>query len=283
MDSIPKTLWIYWHEGFEKAPELVKLCHRSWQRLNPDYEFQSLSDENLSDYIVPGAGLQYFDELPLQKQANIIRKQLLVAYGGVWVDATLLCTRPLEDWLPRNFPNGFLVMGNNTVDTRLSNWFIAATPGNIFVTKWLEATLSYFSRSRSKTPPVGLRFIHKQILRSTRRGGIGLKFWTHPFAKQFWPYYPHYISHYLAAEVLANLGILEDSSLGESIFESPWGPFSLRGRANSYDGDPTQELLTELYSGSIPPMLKLNHRPSSIERQIFDPVVHLVEDWLQSK
>jgi len=36
-----------------------------------------------------------------------VRILLLHEFGGIWVDATLLCNRPLDEWLPSTMTEGF--------------------------------------------------------------------------------------------------------------------------------------------------------------------------------
>ena len=37
--GVPKTVWLYWEQGWDAAPELVRQCRRSWelrhQHVNP--------------------------------------------------------------------------------------------------------------------------------------------------------------------------------------------------------------------------------------------------------
>ena len=44
---LPRKIWILWLQGFENAPPLVKLCVKSWQRLNPDWSINLLTEDSL--------------------------------------------------------------------------------------------------------------------------------------------------------------------------------------------------------------------------------------------
>ena len=33
-----KTIWMYWHDGFENSPAITQECLKSWKKWNPDYE-----------------------------------------------------------------------------------------------------------------------------------------------------------------------------------------------------------------------------------------------------
>ena len=95
-----RKIWIYWHQGWEQAPSLVKQCRSSWARLNPDYEMHALDKNSLFDHIEFPAGIDINrKDLTIQKVAALGRLALLSKYGGVWTDATVMCARPLREWL----------------------------------------------------------------------------------------------------------------------------------------------------------------------------------------
>lgn len=104
-----KIIWQFWQQGLsDKTPRLVRTCLDSVKRHSNGYEVIVLSKETLNEYI---------DELPdfvwkkfgtggfdFPKIANLVRLQLLSAYGGVWLDSTIYLTKPLEaSWLKENF------------------------------------------------------------------------------------------------------------------------------------------------------------------------------------
>jgi hypothetical protein len=276
---IPKRIWIYWSQGLEKAPQIVKLCVESWRKLNPEYEVSILSDANLELFISPGEGLAHFDQLTIQKRSNIIRKQLLLKFGGVWVDATVLCIRPLREWLLSPATGGFILLKNDNPDRVVCNWFIAANQGNTFIEEWLRSTLDYFSRSKKAVPPAYLSRIHNHILASTKKGGWGLRFWTSHFGKRVWPAYPYFISHYLAAEILSKDFYADSTS---SIVGSSWGPWQLSRRVREYRGDQITDFIKDVTGEHAPPLMKLNHRASLPETQLVDSVTDQIWNWLES-
>jgi hypothetical protein len=76
--------------------------------------------------------------------SDILRIFLLREYGGVWVDATVYCNRPLDEWLHRAARKGFFAFANPTRTRPLSSWFIAAEAGNSLSEKWCARTISYW-------------------------------------------------------------------------------------------------------------------------------------------
>ena len=122
-----KIIWIYWHQGWKQAPDLVKQCNSSWIRLNPDYEIHALDQTSLFNHINFPKGVDIWrKDLTIQKIAALGRLALLSKYGGVWTDATVMCTRPLNEWLEEYYASLFFAFSNPGKDRLMSNWFIAA-------------------------------------------------------------------------------------------------------------------------------------------------------------
>jgi hypothetical protein len=77
--------------------------------------------------------------------ADQIRIELLHAHGGVWADATAMCARPLDDWLPERMGTGFFAFERPTPDRLIASWFLAASvPCNI-VAKWRASVAGYWT------------------------------------------------------------------------------------------------------------------------------------------
>jgi hypothetical protein len=85
------TLWLYW-EG--SKPPLVDLCIRSIQRHNPSARLIGPADVEA----MPGSDEVRAITRPLSPafRTNLLRVWLIRQYGGVWVDADTICTRPVE-------------------------------------------------------------------------------------------------------------------------------------------------------------------------------------------
>lgn len=273
--TLPKKIWMYWDSGPESSPELVKQCVESWRRLNPEYIVHFLSDQTVMDFIVPGAGLKGFETLPIQKRANFIRKQLIIHFGGIWVDSTVMCLRPLSQWLPPVPPLGFIVLRNYSADRLLCNWFIAGTKGNPFLQEWLTSTYIYFSQVKLQKPPRGYRVLHAVLLALTKRGGLAVRFWTSRFGTSY-PIFPSFIDHYLAGEILRKDHRFTDAIKTGSVFEGSWG----RGSFSPNHLRDGVAFLDALVAKNRPPLIKLNHRPGSHARQIVDPVAAQIWGWL---
>jgi hypothetical protein len=121
-------------------------CLKSWQRLNPSWTVQALTAETLPDYL-PADVLTRATETSLSEieaLSDRIRIELLARYGGVWVDATTMCARPLDEWLDAYTASGFFAFESPGPDRAIASWFLAAEKGNHIVDEWRHRTAAYW-------------------------------------------------------------------------------------------------------------------------------------------
>ena len=124
-----KTIWTCWFQGREAAPPLVQKCLRSWERNNLGWELRCLDATTIERYVTlePYVDL-HRQSLTAASLSDILRIFLLREFGGVWVDATLYCNRPLDDWMPNLMREGFFAFAEPAPSRPLSSWFLSAKP-----------------------------------------------------------------------------------------------------------------------------------------------------------
>lgn len=94
-----KTIWIYWHSGYDTAPEICKACYNSWVENNPEWTVIMLCDDNMEKYIPVREWNRISRHLTKNKQSDLIRLYLIGRYGGVYTDITNYCIAPIDHWL----------------------------------------------------------------------------------------------------------------------------------------------------------------------------------------
>ena len=151
------SIWFCWLQGIENAPELVKKCLES-QREAFGEEVTVLDESSytdyvtLPDYIVEKRKKGY---IPSALFSDMIRLELLIRYGGTWIDATVFASpkikedgsrcqkiwqkiRESELFIYRYFDKQGRVVG-------LSNWFIhAKEPGNPLLIEVRDSLYAYW-------------------------------------------------------------------------------------------------------------------------------------------
>jgi hypothetical protein len=141
-----KTIYIFWYQGFDSAPDIVKHCVKSWRRYNPEWNIVCLDKKNLNQYI-KSPEFAFITELNINLTAysDVVRAFLLKEHGGLWVDSTLFCNRPLDDWLSGFIEGGFFAFERPGPDRLLSSWFLYADSGSYIMRRWLEEVIKYYS------------------------------------------------------------------------------------------------------------------------------------------
>ena len=182
---ITKQIWMYWDQGWDHAPDLVKECKNSWIRLNPDYEMHTLDQTSLFDYIDFPVGIDIRrKDLTIQKVANLARLALLSKHGGVCADATLMCVKPLSEWIEEYYESQFFAFRNPGTDRLMSNWFIAAESENIILRRLYNQGTALGKVLLKKFG----RYWNKEIKTSLK--------WHSWFARKVLRIYPYFIFHY---------------------------------------------------------------------------------------
>ena len=152
IDNKPANkIWIYWHQGVDKAPELIKKCIKSIKYYESDKEVNVLSFDNISEYVdIPQ---HYYDLVNSEKMkiahfSDILRLYLLEKYGGTWIDATIYLTAPL----PKEITDSTFFAPRKDINTDneeniMSCFFIAAKKGAKNITALKSSLDLYWSEN----------------------------------------------------------------------------------------------------------------------------------------
>lgn len=97
-----KIIWQYWGQGInmDDLPEIIQICFQSVERYKGNYQIIRLTDETISDYIdLPDFVWNKRNNPQFTRTifSDLLRLALLTAYGGIWLDATILLTGSLPD------------------------------------------------------------------------------------------------------------------------------------------------------------------------------------------
>ncbi|WP_171239019.1 capsular polysaccharide synthesis protein [Ruegeria sp. HKCCA5763] len=151
---IPKTIWMYWDTGEADAPELVRHCIASWRSQNPDWDVRVLDATTVSDVVQMPLD---FGKVPIQAYSDLLRFRLLREHGGVWVDATTYCLRPLDHWLPMVAYRGFFAFIWIPTERwfiwpgmyrEIGTWFLASEPHGTVISLWEKYSFAYWDKRR---------------------------------------------------------------------------------------------------------------------------------------
>lgn len=133
--QIDNSIFIYWNQGYENAPLLVKKCIESIISFNRDKQVIILDKFNLHKYITLPERIIDLHNTGTIKEAqfsDIIRINLLLRYGGFWFDATIYQSAKVptficeKDFFMFNMPEG----KNEISPIVCSSWFIFSKRDN---------------------------------------------------------------------------------------------------------------------------------------------------------
>ena len=145
-----QPIFLYWHQGWDNVPEVVKACRNSWEERHKDnttYTIVPLCKQTVGEWLDACSEedrqkLQFFRwRLEHTSQAgslafytDYLRLMLTETHGGFWVDATVFCLRPFGTWLP---PADAALMPLSLSPDRLFEvWFIDNRAKDPLITQW---------------------------------------------------------------------------------------------------------------------------------------------------
>lgn len=129
----PRIIWFCWLQGIDNAPELVKRCYNSIVLNASDWEINVVTKENLGDFVeMDKVVLEKWKEGTITNAhfSDILRTELLIKYGGLWIDSTVLIVDELPDYIMKS--DIFMFTHSNPDDVTISynSWFIFSRPQN---------------------------------------------------------------------------------------------------------------------------------------------------------
>lgn len=94
------VIWVFWWQGEENAPDIVKACIKSIRKNANGHEVLVLSQHNYQNYVsLPEIVKKKHDENIIGHAfySDMIRLALLSEYGGMWIDATVFISQPIPE------------------------------------------------------------------------------------------------------------------------------------------------------------------------------------------
>lgn len=144
---IPNIIWTFWDT--EELPSFINQCVKSWEKHNPHFKVNVINKKNLYDYLDKDEAdyiinWKHIDNV--QKLADLIRLKLLLKYGGVWLDASIVAFKSF-DWIHneeieidgKKKPADCIVFTDGAEKNPIiHNWFIASVPNQRYIQEWYD-------------------------------------------------------------------------------------------------------------------------------------------------
>ena len=158
MNELPKyghthiysnKIFALWLQGEENIPKLTRVCLISVKFHCKNHEMIIITEKNLDKYIhIPNYILEKYKKGIITKPhfSDIIRIELLIKYGGTWVDASILMTDYEEKYFFKDLFFFSVLTDNYTAG---SSWFLTSEKGSPILRGTRDMMYEYWRYSNS--------------------------------------------------------------------------------------------------------------------------------------
>ncbi len=144
-------IWQYWESKDGSIPPLVQACLNSVEKYKGKCKRIFLTPENVKEYVnIP----QMFWDLKEKGKiktaffSDILRTCLLIQNGGIWIDATVLLTEELPDYITN--ADLFVFQNDLKIDLdglNMASYFISAKKDNKILKETLSTLIQYWKEN----------------------------------------------------------------------------------------------------------------------------------------
>lgn len=147
-----KTVWICWLQGMDNAPDLVKVCYESICKTLNDWNVIVITSENIYEYTsLPPYIIEKWNKGIISNThfSDILRLELLIRHGGLWIDSTVLCTGQVPKYMENSelFIYQCLKPGLDGHCILGSNWLIHSYSNNVILSAIRELLFEYWKKN----------------------------------------------------------------------------------------------------------------------------------------
>lgn len=133
-------IWVFWGQGLEKMPPLVKSCYKNLIKNNNNVQLIDMN--NVREFVqIPQVVYEKLEkrELSYTNFSDILRNTLLAQYGGLWIDSTI--------WFPHKMPEDvkgctFFSPHNRKDGTKWCGYAIGSNKKNSITFSFMRDTLT---------------------------------------------------------------------------------------------------------------------------------------------
>jgi len=141
-----KIFWC-WLQGTEKSPKLIRACLNSVKRNCKNHEIIIIRNENINKFVhIPPYILKKFQKnyIGFAHFADLLRLELLLKYGGTWIDSTVLITKYNHIFFKNDL---FFFQQHKYPWYAGSNWFISAEKESPILRTTLDMLYEFWARN----------------------------------------------------------------------------------------------------------------------------------------
>lgn len=144
------VIWVCWFQGIENAPDIVKTCFNSIKEHSSCFDIILITENNIKNYVnFPDYIYDKLNKGIISKThfTDLLRLNLLISYGGIWLDATVFLSKNIPDFIINS--DLFFFKCSNVEDGSFlpgSSWFISSKKNNPLLVKMYNILLKYWEK-----------------------------------------------------------------------------------------------------------------------------------------
>lgn len=131
-------VWICWFQGMEHAPAIVQKCYQSVKDNLTDREVVLITSDNMMKYVqFPDFIIEKWKkgQITHTHMTDLLRLEMLIKYGGMWLDATVFCSSKREEIPDFYFDSDLFIFqnlkpGRDGHSHMTSSWLMSAKSNN---------------------------------------------------------------------------------------------------------------------------------------------------------
>ena len=144
-------VWVCWLQGMENAPKPIQVCYEALKKNLLGNDIILITEQNIGKYIeFPSHIVDNRNKGIISNVhfSDLLRLELLIRHGGIWIDADVLCTgnKCIDDvskiplFVLKNPPEY-----KNIYTSLASSWFIAAWRNSVILTATRDLLYKYWA------------------------------------------------------------------------------------------------------------------------------------------
>lgn len=142
-------VWVCWFQGMDKAPTIVKKCVQSIREHVGSENLTIITTNNVKNYVnLPKYIIEKWRKGIISNThlSDILRLELLINYGGLWLDATTFVTGDIPQYIYDNDLFMYRLSDANDKAIRYNTWLMYATPDNRVLKMVRDLLYEYWKR-----------------------------------------------------------------------------------------------------------------------------------------
>lgn len=208
-----KVIWFCWLQGMEQAPELVHVCYDSlyrWLVKVNGYRLEVIDGKNWNEFVeLPEYVVRKWEKgrISAANFSDLLRLELLIKYGGTWIDSTVLCTGDVKvngerlkvkEYLDADLFLFQYTPEGTTEGISISNWFITSCTNNEVLMAVRDMLYAYWKDYDCTIDYYMFHLFFEIVAReypdqvgampygSSQRSIALMKHWNEPFMQEQW-------------------------------------------------------------------------------------------------